>query len=92
MSEDVILKDGNHQKLGLYAVYDKKGEAYDVPFFARSDLLAKRRFIVDVRNPQSLLSQFRDDFVLVRIGIWHQDTGVIDAFCETLVEGKEVQE
>lgn len=90
--EDVVLKDGNFKKIGMYAIHDEKSDVYDVPFFARSDLMAKRRFIVDVRNEQSLVHAFKEDFKLVRLGLLDLVSGHFTAMVEVLLTGKECEE
>lgn len=80
--------------LRSYAVYDKKAIMYDVPFFAKSDLFAKRKFIMDVQQRQrsSMLSSFKDDFELHFVGEFNPDTGlyVNTDPSITIIAGKEI--
>lgn len=57
-------------EIGVYAIYDKKGERYDTPFFAISDLFAKRRFylMADEKGP---LQMWPDDFRLEKVGTFN---------------------
>lgn len=53
----------------VYAYFDNQGKQFDVPFFARTDLQAKRRFQIEVETkPDSVLSRFINDFDLYYLG------------------------
>lgn len=78
--------------IGLYSIYDVKGERYDTPFFSQSDLFAERKFIVNCRNNDSILSNFKNDFSLVKIGVFDYESGELVIDRKVIMEGKNVQE
>jgi len=79
------------EKLGIYAIYDKKAERYDTPYFAISDLFAKRRYALMADEPKSVLTKWKDDFQLMRLGTVSTITGEIDnVCCEIILEGREI--
>ena len=63
-----------------FCVFDVKSGLYDVPFFALNEVLAKRRFILDcqARENENVLSAFKDDYELHKVGAFHNTTGVFD--------------
>ncbi len=64
---------------GIYSVYDSTAEAYLEPFFAKNDGTARRSFSVAVNEPGHDFGKFPQDFVLFKIGMWDELSGVIDA-------------
>jgi len=64
-------------EVNVYAVYDTVQGMYDIPFFARNDLFARRRFIIDVINREKnpLLAHFSEDFHLICLGTYDQKSG-----------------
>lgn len=62
--------------LNIYAVYDRKAEAYMNPFHAPLDGMAIRMFSQSVNDPQTMLSKYPDDFTLYRIGTFDDQTGM----------------
>lgn len=86
-------------KIYVYAVYDIKAKIFDLPFFTRGDLFARRRFIIDIRTrKESMLSSFKEDYELHRIGEYDQESGYVknyvDDTAETIIvcKGKELEE
>lgn len=81
-----------YPKLGMYAVYDLKGEVFDVPFFAKNDLFAGRKFIMDIRSRrQTMIASFKEDFHLVKIGEYDAETAEIEKMQVLIVKGSEVE-
>ena len=76
--------------INCYAMYDRKGERYDTPFYCRDDLSAKRHFIMVQRNPETLPYQFPDDFDLYRIGGFDYVSGISIEGLTLIMEGKQV--
>lgn len=75
--------------LGIYSYKDEKSQVFDTPFFCLNDQMAERKFVMDVRNPNSLISQFTDDFKLIKIGIFDVETGLIgDLGQAVIIDGK----
>jgi hypothetical protein len=63
-------------KVPVYAVYDKEARTFDIPFFSRSDIFAKRKFTMDIKAQQaSMIGFFKDEFELHRIGTYDQTFG-----------------
>lgn len=62
---------------GLYSVYDMKGESYDPPFVAVSDVLAQRFIAGYVQAGESVLAKFPADFRLYRIGGFDDAAGQV---------------
>ena len=90
MSNDLTkVKGGND--LGIYAINDKKGEKYDIPFFAHSDLFAKRRFMMMANEPGTILHQFLKDFDLHKLGNFDVVTGNIKPQNKVVVEGLQIK-
>lgn len=75
---------------GVYAVFDKVADNYDIPFFAKDDLFAQRKFIMDARNDQTVLASFLEDFELVRLCIWYPATGEFIVSKKTVLKGKNI--
>lgn len=59
----------------MYSFWDKEAEVYDVPFFAKGDLYAKRHFFMRIEQKDSMLTQFIDQFELHRLLEFDQETG-----------------
>lgn len=77
----------------MYAVYDVKAEVYDIPFFSRSDLMAKRKFIIDCeQRDNTVLANFKDDFELHKLGTFKPNTGEFFNISPIVViGGKEIK-
>lgn len=78
-------------ELGIYAIYDKKGKKYDTPFFAFSDLFAKRRYVLMSMEEKSPLQVWPEDFELARVGFFNPVTGDISEFHEVVADGKDIK-
>lgn len=55
----------------MYSYYDRKSNKWDTPFFCMDDVMAERKMIMDLKNEQSLIAQFKDDFVLYKVGTFN---------------------
>jgi hypothetical protein len=63
-------------KLNAYCYFDLEGTTYDVPFFAKEHLHAKRRMYGQIKaEPNSPLALFTDQFDLMYIGEFDTNTG-----------------
>ena len=62
-------------KLNFYAIYDKKAEVYNFPVVIASDAVAIRNIRAMIKDPTSLFSQFPEDFALVKVAEFNQNTG-----------------
>lgn len=76
--------------LEIYSIYDLKGEKYDVPFFAHSELFAKRRFLMMLKE-EGILSEFINDFNLVKIGKFNIIDGTLEEKQKIVLEGKQIR-
>lgn len=63
--------------LHIYGIYDNKVEAYNTPFFARSNGEAIRMFANAVNQEGSDFNRWANDYCLYRIGSFNADTGEI---------------
>lgn len=78
-------------ELQICAVYDKKAELYDTPFMVRSLADAVRGFQQAAKNEQSNIYNYPEDFKLVHLGTFNNQTGEIKTTKEqTLIEAKSL--
>lgn len=68
-----------------YSVWDKKAKLFDTPFFAMSDLFARRHLIILVKNKNAMIELFLEDFDLFRIGSFNTDDGKFKAIEPKLI-------
>ena len=83
-------KQENFDGLFVYAVYDKKANKYDIPFFAASDLFARRRFLLMANDQGTILNQFLKDFDLHLVGSFDVHSGICTNMEKTVVEGLQI--
>jgi hypothetical protein len=76
------------QEIGIYTVYDIKQEIFEMPFFATSDLNAKRRFMIMIDEKDSVLNKWRQDYDLMKLGMYNTKTGIVVQNQKTVMEGK----
>jgi len=74
----------------LYGIFDKKSGYYDNPYFAVTDIYAKRRYLLMMEEKQSPLKLFKDEFELHKVGSFDIQTGKVEQFSEVLLEGKQL--
>lgn len=67
------------QKYNIYSVYDLKANAYGTPFFKQNDQIAVRDFSNVCLDPNSLLSRNPEDFRLVKLGSFNDETAAIES-------------
>ncbi len=75
-----------------YSFYDKEAKVYDIPFYAKSDLFAKRHFLIRLEEKPSMLRTFLDQFELHRIGNFSRETGIFTSEQETVLRGNQIAE
>lgn len=86
------MKEAQVKGVYMYAVKDLKAGQFDVPFFARNDLFAARRFIMDIRNrKESMVHNFREDFELYRLGLFVHESGLVEVDMDLISSGKDVK-
>lgn len=64
-------------KYVVASIYDNVAEAYMKPVFFRSEGEALRSWMDIVNDPQSEFSKHPDHYVLVQVGVWDEDEGVM---------------
>lgn len=64
-------------KTKMFTLLDTKAEAFGVPFFMPQTAMAKRAVMDLSRDPQSMLSKHREDFVLYEIGEFDDSLGTV---------------
>lgn len=78
------------QEVYLYSHYDKKGDRFDTPFFTANDMFAKRLFIMNIQDGKSIMSNFKEDFELFKVGKFNVITGELESCKEMIEEGKKI--
>lgn len=77
-------------EINIYTVKDVKGGLFDTPFFAATDLMAKRKFMLLAKQDETILSNFVDDFELHKIATFNYVTGECFGMLELVMEGKQI--
>jgi len=90
LRKSVKVEKNDFENVKIFALYDKKGEKFDIPFFAHNELFAKRKFIMMAKE-ESILKEFLDDFELAKIGSFNIITGFIKEEYETILEGIQIR-
>lgn len=62
-----------------FVVHDLKSGLYHTPFFQRSAAEALRGWETAVNDGNSIMAKFPDDFVLLEIGNFDDESGCFDA-------------
>lgn len=65
-------------KVNIYAIYDSKAKAYLQPWFAPNSATAFRNIEKAMRNPQSPFVDFPADFNLFELGVFDDESGIIE--------------
>lgn len=63
----------------MYSVYDIKADAFAPPFFLARDEVAVRTFGDALRDPTHPMAAHPDDYVLMRLGDFDDETGTVGA-------------
>lgn len=66
----------------LYSVFDVKATTFAAPFILQNDAIAIRSFAAAVKDPESMLSKYPEDYILYCIGTFDPDSSVIDSFAK----------
>lgn len=61
----------------IFAIKCEKSGSFSVPNFSRSPAEMIRSMIVTARQKKADFALFPADFSLWRIGIWHEETGIM---------------
>ena len=84
------MTDFNPNTLTINAIFDKKSKRYDTPFFASSDLFAKRRYLIMANEEKSPLQMWKNDFELHKLGTFDTGNGKCTNKPEVLLTGEQV--
>jgi len=76
--------------IGMFCFFDKKAKRNDVPFFCKTDLNAKRHFIMMIRKEGTMLNSFKNEFDLIRLGYFDNLTQEYIPFTEKISSGEEI--
>lgn len=66
-------------ELKMFSIRDSKAEVYNQPHFCLQVGEAERNLMRLVRDPQSMISQFPEDYDLYLVGLWNDKTGVMES-------------
>lgn len=83
--------DNNPEIAPMYSIYDKKGEAWQTPFFAKNDIFAQRVFILRIKEEGGFMNAWPEDFVLYRIGSFGFIDGKFTNGFQMIVEGGQIE-
>lgn len=61
--------------IGVYAIYDSKGESYSNLLLFANEALAVRSFKDSVNNVESVMFNNPEDFTLFHVGTWDMGNG-----------------
>lgn len=76
-------------KLSIYAIRDIKNE-FCTPFTTTNDAMAKRMFVTEQKNKDSMLAQFPADFELWKLADMDTKTGQVFPNLENIaIQGEE---
>lgn len=64
-------------KLRLFSILDVKGELFGPMMPVRTTQEAMRAFHMQYMNPETMINQWPEDYVLYEIGTWDPTTGQI---------------
>lgn len=77
--------------MNVYAVHDKKAKTYETPFCLPNNAYAIRSF-QDAVNKDTPYGKFPEDFELVVLGTYNQETGLLKGEqIKVLVTAKDVK-
>lgn len=66
----------------VFAVYDEKARSYGGPIIHPEIGVAIRSFTAAIKNPQSFLNQFPEDYSLYSIGTYDETSGKLVSYPE----------
>ena len=70
--------------IGVYSIYDTKGDRFDTPFHCMNNLFALRHYEMQITKEGSMLQKYADDFQLFRTGWFNLTTGLFEYDLEQL--------
>lgn len=66
----------------LVSCYDIKANSYSVPFGVNTKDEARRSFGDAIKDQNTLLGQHPEDFILMAVGTFDEQTGIIEVFSD----------
>lgn len=81
-------------KFNIYCFYDMVDQSYSTVHLENKDAVAIRNFQYAIQTSNTILSHRREDFKLMKIGIFDSDTGIIDPILnpELIFKGEDVED
>lgn len=64
--------------LKVYSIYDSKAKVFNPPFYQKNAGEAARSFTKIVNDQQGLINEFPEDYILMEIGTFNDETGLIE--------------
>lgn len=77
--------------VGVYAVFDEKAGAFLAPFTYATDGMASRSFVNEVKRPDSLIGSSPEDFSLIKLGTFDDQTGALEGDYSTVLTGLQAR-
>lgn len=74
----------------IYAISDKLSKKLQEPFHSESNEMAIRIFSSVVKNPHTIISSKPEDFSLIKVGEWDNQSGIIGHEYELIIEAKDI--
>lgn len=68
----------------VFAVFDRKSETFNVPFFMRTMGEALRAFQDLVQDERTIMYRHPEDFSLVQLGKWNPKKGLFDCAADAV--------
>lgn len=65
-------------KLTVYSIHDRKADIYNRPFYESNEVIAVRNVEMCFNDSNNPMCAYPDDFELVRLGTYDDDTGKFD--------------
>lgn len=62
----------------VFSVYDSKAKLFSTPFYSHNDQTAERDFARAVNDPNTDLYKFSEDYSLMELGQFDDETGSFD--------------
>ena len=90
LRKSVEIQKNEFEWVQIFALYDKKGKKYDIPFFAHNELFAKRKFMLMAKE-EGILKEFINEFSLEKLGEFNIVNGHIIVMTETILEGNQIK-
>lgn len=64
-------------EIQIYAVFDEKAKSFHQPFYQQTDGLVVRMMLETVKDPNSTISKYKEDFTIFHIGVFDDQKGMV---------------